>query len=854
MNLWRTTKETAPDEENRLPAGIGRKILLARLAILAERLWLAVWPAAMVAGLFALYVMSGLAAWLPGLLRLPVTLAILGGGLHLLRRGLRGLRPPTRAEAMARIERRSALPDAPLRALTDELPPEMARDGRTRALWRAHRERMARAAANLKVGLPHSPVPRRDPYALRNALALALLAALFLGGAERFQRNLPLALSPAAITTPEEAALDAWLNPPAYTGRAPVVLASAGRIVKGADGNAILAPQDSRLVVRVATDAPPALELYALMPSGAAGRRLSSTALVRNGEETGFHIEKRIDRPVVAVIRAGAELARWRISVIPDTPPVAVLRGKPARTPAGGLVLDWKVEDDHGVSGLKATFRLAATAERKPGERPPLRFDPPDFRIPLKRNNPKRASGTHTQDVAAHPWSGLEVVMRLEATDQAGQTGLSKPVRFRLPGRVFRKPLARALIEQRRELIRHPGRARDIALTLAALLAWPEGIADDAGTYLGLRHAAFRLRDARTDDQLKDVASLLWELAVEIEDGDLSDAMKRLQAARKALEEALKRGASEEEIARLTQRLREAMNQYLQSMAQRMRNARRDGRTPPPGDMRELSPQDLNRMLDRIEDLARTGSRDAARQMLSELDNLLKNLQPGMQASGPPTPQEQALNELQRMMREQQKLMDETWRARPRDGRSGDRERRQGGERNGSTPPRGATPENGDLQDLARRQKQLEGALSDLMKRMENRGARPPEGLGRSRRAMEGAAGALGGGKRGKALNRQAEALKALREGASRLAEQVARQRGRGRAGRFGRNRSGTDPLGRPLRDYGENAGPDENMVPDEGAVERARRILEALRERANRHDRPRSELDYIDRLLKGLY
>ncbi len=853
MKFWRSNGTKDAEQKSGLPAEVGRKILLARLAILAERLWLAVWPAAMVAGLFALYVMSGIAAWLPGLLRLPVTLAILGSGLFLLWRGLRTLRPPTRAEAMARIERRSALPDAPLRALADELPPEMARDGRTRALWHAHRERMARAARDLKVGLPHSPVPRRDPFALRNALALALLTALFLGGAERFQRNLPLVLSPAAITTPEEAALDAWLSPPAYTGRAPVVLASAGRIVKKADGDGILAPQGSRLVIRVATDTAPALDLYALLPSGGAGRRLSSTALIRNGEEAGFHIEKKIDRPVIAVIRAGAELARWKISVIPDTPPVAVLRGEPSRTPAGGLVLDWKVEDDHGVSDLKATFRLAETADRSPGERAPLRFDPPDFRIPLKRSNPKKATGTHTQDVAAHPWSGMEVVMRLKATDQAGQTGLSKPVRFRLPGRVFRKPLARALVEQRRDLIRHPGRARDIALTLAALLAWPEGIADDAGTYLGLRHAAFRLHEARTDEQLKDVAALLWELAVEIEDGDLSEAMKQLQAARKALEEALKRGASEEEIARLTQQLREAMNRYLQSMAQQMRNARRDGRTPPPGDMRELSPQDLNRMLDRIEDLARTGSRDAARQMLSELDNLLKSLQPGMQASGPPTPQEQALNELQRMMREQQKLMDETWRARPREGRR-DGGEKQRGERREGTPPPGANPRNGDLQDLARRQKQLEGALSDLMKRMENQGAQPPEGLKKSRRAMDGAAGALGGGKRGKALNRQAEALKALREGASRLAEQVARQRGRGRAGRFGRNRSGTDPLGRPLRDYGENAGPDENMVPDEGAVERARRILEALRERANRHDRPRSELDYIDRLLKGLY
>ncbi len=853
MNFWRGKKK-GTQRDGDLPAALDRKILLARLAILAERLWLAIWPAVMVAGLFALYVMSGMAAWLPGLLRLPITLAIIGGGLFLLWRGLRALSVPTHAEAMARIERRSALPDAPLRTLADHLPPELARDSRTRALWNAHRARMARAARRLKVGLPHSPVPRRDPFALRNALALALLTALFLGGAERFQRNLPLALSPAAITTPEEAALDAWLTPPAYTGRAPIVLASAGRIVRKADEDGILTPQGSRLVIRLTADSAPTLDLHALLPSGSAGQRLSSTALVRNGEETGFHIEKKIDRPVIAVIRTGAELARWKISVIPDTPPVAMLRSKPSRTPAGGLVLDWKVEDDHGVSDLKATFRLAKSAERKPGERAPLRFDPPDFRIPLKRSNPKKATGTHTRDMAAHPWSGMEVVMQLKATDQAGQTGLSKPVRFILPGRVFRKPLARALVEQRRDLIRHPDRGRDISLILAALLAWPEGIADDAGTYLGLRHAAFRLHEARTDEQLKDVVALLWELAVEIEDGDLSEAMKQLQAARKALEEALKRGASEEEIARLTQQLREAMNRYLQSMAQQMRNARRDGRPPQQGDMRELSQQDLNRMLDRIEDLARTGSRDAARQMLSQLDNLLKNLQPGMQTSGPPTPQEQALNELQRMMREQQKLMDETWRARPREERPGNGEQRPRGKGGDASSPPGASPRNGDLEDLARRQKQLEGALSDLMKRMENRGAQAPEGLKKSRRAMEGAAGALGGGKRGKALNKQAEALKALREGASRLAEQVARQRGQGRAGRFGRNRSGTDPLGRPLRDYGENAGPDENMVPDESAVERARRILEALRERANRHDRPRSELDYIDRLLKGLY
>ena len=52
----------------------------------------------------------------------------------------------------------------------------------------------------------------------------------------------------------------------------------------------------------------------------------------------------------------------------------------------------------------------------------------------------------------------------------------------------------------------------------------------------------------------------------------------------------------------------------------------------------------------------------------------------------------------------------------------------------------------------------------------------------------------------------------------------------------------------------GEDFGPDRNMVPSEAAIERAREILEYLRNRANERARPRIERDYIERLLRGLY
>ena len=52
----------------------------------------------------------------------------------------------------------------------------------------------------------------------------------------------------------------------------------------------------------------------------------------------------------------------------------------------------------------------------------------------------------------------------------------------------------------------------------------------------------------------------------------------------------------------------------------------------------------------------------------------------------------------------------------------------------------------------------------------------------------------------------------------------------------------------------GEDFGPERNMLSGQAAIERARQILETLRNRANQPERPRIERDYIDRLLEGLY
>ncbi len=916
-----------PNAQTRLPRPLRTRLRLAmaraRAALVWERLWPAIWPFAMVAGVFALYLLTGLPLVLPAWLRLVVLAGFIAAALWSLR-SFRAFRWPDDAAVLSRVEQASGLTDRPLHALGDQVAAP-AHSPLARRLWERHVQHLVRRIHRLKAGWPRSAVPQRDPFALRNALGMALIMGLFLFGLRQLPQSMLAVLPDVPLPAASLEAVDAWLTPPAYTGRPPIVLAS-GENAENASANGAPSPATAtsgrnggfavpfgtRLSVRVTGARTPHLALHELREDGrSAGRQLADHALTRTDETEPktYRADVKLTRSVVAILRDGGELARWIIEVVPDAPPAVRLADRPAATRLGGLKLAWEVEDDYGVANLRAaidlaeaieppTARSAAGADVRhkagvPAGLPhhPLAYEPPRFTIPLPRLNPKKAKGTYTRDLAAHPWAGMRVRLVLEAEDQAGQKGTSRPLVFTLPGRAFRHPLARALMEQRRQLVLQPWRARDVAIMLAAFTAWPQGLIEDAAVYLGLRQAARRLHAARDEKTVREVVDALWHIAVRVEDGDLADARRELQAARKALEEALERGASPEEIERLTQRLREAMNRYLESMARQARRQTPENQRLDDRSARQISPQDLQKMLDRIESLARTGSRDAARQLLAELDDLLQNLQPGNRAMAGSNPDARMLSELQRLLREQQRLMDETWQTRPQQpgqGRQPDDRSRQPGDagapdrhgdsgrsqgnmqgsplpgapmrREGEGGRQQARPGENGMQsggrggfgDLARRQQELARRLERLLESLQRQGNSPPPAMGRAGEAMDRAGRALEGQRKREALDNQRRALDALRQGARDLARQMARRQGLGQ-GRLGRN-GGRDPLGRPLRQFGQDYGPWENMVPDESAIERARRILEALRERAARPDRPKTELDYIDRLLRGLY
>src|SRR5499433_74623 len=226
---------------------LARALRRARWTIFWERLWPALASLATVIGLFLALSWLGLWLWLP-----PAGRAIGLGIFFLLTAAafvpVLMLRVPSRIEGLRRLDRNSGLPHRPATAIADEIaaPTE---DSYSVALWRAHIERALRAAKTLKAGTPMPRLARRDPFAVRALVAVLVVATFFAAGGERMKR-IAAAFDWQGVMMPANFRIDAWVSPPPYTGRPPVILPGLrpGEPVQSAA--ALSVPAGSVLVIR----------------------------------------------------------------------------------------------------------------------------------------------------------------------------------------------------------------------------------------------------------------------------------------------------------------------------------------------------------------------------------------------------------------------------------------------------------------------------------------------------------------------------------------------------------------------------------------------------------------------------
>ena len=816
----------------------------ARGSLLWERLWPALAAVAMVTGLFLAFSWAGLWLVLPPLARaiglFLFLIAIAASALPLFI-----LRLPTVYDGLRRLDRSTGETHRPATTVADRIAAN-SQDPVAQALWQAHVERALLSARKFKAGWPAPRLSLRDPMALRALVVILVVASFFAAGGERVKR-VAAAFDWHGVVAPANFRIDAWVTPPVYTGRPPVMLAGLRPGESAQVTPSVAVPAGSQLVIRATgkvqfdvvrqggiEDAP--AEARAPLPAGTEERRL----LIKGNGSAAVH----------GVL--GSDLV-WNFTAIPDRAPNIELIKDPERQARGALRLDYRMDDDYGVVEAKATFSLK-DGQSSEKSRHSL-FTAPDYALALPQARTRSGTAQTTHDLTEHPWAGAEVILTLTARDEAGNEGRSEPRELTLPQRIFVKPLARSLIEQRR-ILALDAESKSLVLTaLDALTIAPDRFTPEPSVYLGLRSIFYDLENAKSDDALREVVARLWDMAVQLEDGNVSQAEQALRQAQEALRQALERGASDEEIKKLMEQLRAAMDKFLQALVEEMRKNPQQLSRPLDRNTRTLSQQDLKSMLDRLENLARSGNKDAARRLLEELQSMLENLQmarPG--ASGGEDGDDDmmsALDELGDMIRKQQQLRDKTF----RQGQDMRRDRQRG------QPGQGGDRQMGDLRQD---QQGLRDRLNKLLDQLRQHGLGQPgqqgEGnemgqLGDAGEAMGQAEGQLGEGDADSAVDSQGRALDAMRKGAQGLAQSMQQQgMGPGPNGRPGRGQAraqqDTDPLGRPMRgrDYGDDL---TVKVPGEIDAQRARRILEELRKRFGESFRPQLELDYIERLLK---
>jgi uncharacterized protein (TIGR02302 family) len=608
-----------PPEPAREPHTIARLQLRqalqrAKFAIAWERAWPGLARLLSVIGLFLVVSWAGL--WLT----LPFMARAIGSGLFVLL-ALGALFPlirfrwPTREEALRRLDRGTGIRHRPATALTDTLA---TRDPVALALWQAQRERTLASLKRIRAGLPSPRLAIHDPWALR-ALVMVMMVATYVAAGDERALRVAAAFDWNGVLAPANVRVDAWVTPPNYTGKPPIILSAANKDAGTPDSGPLPVPAGSTLLVRSSGGT------IDVVVGGGVTEIAPSAEAPKGTNERHF----KIAGDGTAHVRAPAGQPLWKFTATPDRAPTIALAKDPERQARGSLQMSYRLEDDYGVTEARAQFaaRRGDTPKEtgketgKSAEPRPL-FDPPQFALVLPNARTRNGVGQTVKDLSEDPYAGADVTLTLTAKDEAGNEGHSAPFNMKLPERLFTKPLARALIEQRRILALDANQNAQVFTALDALMIAPELFTPEAGQYLGLYSVARQLEAARTDDALREVVASLWALAVTIEDGNITDVDKALRAAQDALKQALERGATDEEIKKLTDNLRAAMDNFLRQLAQQQQDRAPIPNMPPvPEEVRVILEQSkalrektAHATEDQLEDLAM--QQEALRQRL----------------------------------------------------------------------------------------------------------------------------------------------------------------------------------------------------------------------------------------------
>lgn len=853
-------------EKNVIAARLRRLRILSGLALARERLALAFWRPVCWVLLFA-----GLWLWrLPALFGAPGNLAALvlfiGGTLWLGARAFRDYRRPRGAEIDRRLEAESGLPHRPLEQISDRLSnPEKEQ---TRRLWSAGRDDAWSVLSRLRRARTRPVLASADPLALRLLTVLILFSGILAAGGA-WRERLTFGLLPFSVQWQDRISdnIVLWVTPPPYTHLAQVTLTGRGRAAEAVD-----VPEGSTIKISVRNGiGRPHMLLGGL-----------DIPLKKLGEDSWGAETKATAAADIKIRQAMLTRALIPVHYIADTPPVLTLKQEPKIMAKGSLQIGVTAQDDYGVGSLSMSMTLDPTVADAP------KGEPVTETRPVMSPAGKAQDLWPIYDLTGHPWAGLRAVIEITAKDQGGNTAVLPPIHVTLPERHFYNPVAQEVAELRKRLLWTPeAAAMNVAYDLERIMSKPGDFDNDIVAFLSMRSASSRLIYDPSEKSVASVAAQLWDTALRIEDGNLTAAARSLRDAQQDMQDLLANpDASSQEIAAASERLKQALAQYMQEIYSKMqKQADAKGMHFDPSQFgKSMDIQDLSNFFDQLQAQALSGNRDAAQQMLAQMQQMMDSLDPSLSMEPPPEMKQlmQTLADIQKLIGDQEKLLDRTKEQAKAAKDSGGSSAPGGlaeflpfepglfenwGEDGAMPPPpqetvpkdqppaqqeqEQAATGNAELDGLHTAQDELRHRLGAMMLEIGDKLGKIPDGMQKAEAEMRAASDNLAGGRAGAAVENQKKALEYLKQDQQSMNQQMAAMMKNMTLLSFGMKP--TDPLGRQMKEgNGPSMMPDSGVkIPSEAERKRVKDILNTLRQRSGDYSRPDYELEYYRRLMR---
>ncbi len=807
-----------PLDKDNLPYfnALSNKRKRAFLALSIENIALQTWRIFFWILMFCGLWMLSIPAFFGQIASILTTLIFILGCLYFFKNDVLSFRFPNKNALDKAMEKQSGAARGYIKLLDDELANPQKRN--SRELWHRAKKEALLSIPSLKSPRPRHIISRNDPLALRLIAMLIFISGLLVSGSSATQK-ISSGIMPISVSSVISQGRDTniWIKPPEYTQ------IEQTHIIGNIAPNTVLdIAKGSKIRIRI----------HSLLGEKFAPVFYNGdikTKMTYMGEGL-YGIETVIENANSLFIKQGV-ITRTRLNYnfIKDNPPEIYL----AKTPyeimdKGQIRFALIVKDDYGAKELHMNMNINEMVEDLP-----LGNTYSQSRLVMSQPN-DRFKISPIYDLTWHTWAGLPVTFEYSVTDHSGQKTTLEKIELALPEREFKHPMAKSIIAMRKRLAwDYNDSFIDISRNIEILLSAPDYFQNDKTIYLALRSASSRLLYSdmyEGQERIKTaraVIDLLWNIAIVIEDGDLSQAMRELRIAQRNLENATRDpNSTDKEISDLMDRLREKMANYFAEMQREAQKNMADTKDFPPlsaDDFGQLiSPDALSKLMEQIESALKSGDTQKAEELMSQLQRMMEMIDPSMSSQLPMDMQamREGVNELQELIDGQEKLLVFTLEKAIRDT-------------------------NIDTSQNKIEQEALRYILGQLMLEISEKLDKIPESMGFAEQEMRLSENALGNNEPIQSIPPQEQAIKHLKSAKQELSKQFKSRMKQMVGIGFNAERK-LDPLG---RDYSSPSN--DVKIPDEAQKKALDEVLKTLRDRSGDRSRPDEELDYLRRLLR---